>query len=88
MNLALDERYQAIFLSRGELTGHWLYSLTRDIIRASRDVVFIDFGTTYWLPLPVFYNVDVGDKVVLSPSYLTGGRGPFSGYFPYVLPRF
>ena len=49
MNLALDERYQAIFFLRGELTGTglWLYSLTRDIISASRDVVFIDFGTTY-----------------------------------------
>ena len=64
MNLALDERYQAIFLLRGELTL-WLYSLTRDILSASRDVVFIDFGTTYWLPLPVFYIVDVGDKVIL-----------------------
>ena len=68
LNLDLDERYQVTFISRGGLKVQQLYSLTQDIVSASRDVVFLDIGTN---DLANSTSVDVGDKVLAFASYLT-----------------
>ena len=68
MNLDLDQRYQVTFISRGGLKVQQLYSLTQDIVSASRDVIYLEIGTN---DLANSTSVDVGDEVLAFASYLT-----------------
>ena len=63
MNLDLKtKRFEVTFVARGRLKVQQLSTLTHNILKASRDVIFLDIGSN---------DISVGDIVQVLTNYLT-----------------